>query len=46
MTESLSEYFSWFSADGGRSVQISREAMKKLHTEVMRGFGKTRQARN
>src|SRR5437763_13566262 len=42
VTESLSEYFSWFSADRDRSVQISRDVMKKLHTEVMRGFGKTR----
>lgn len=37
-----SDYFSWLSSDGGRSVQFSRDAMKKLHTEVMRGFGKTR----
>src|SRR3954447_6799329 len=42
VTETLSEYFSWLSADRERSVQISRDVMKKLHTEVMRGFGKTR----
>src|SRR5689334_13126979 len=42
VTERLSDYFSWLSADGDRSVQISRDAMKRLHTEVMRGYGKTR----